>query len=368
MNYFYDPNGSVTFDSTSSQTLTYLYDKANRIKQAKLGAVVIGEYNYDGENKRVRNTASSIFLYNQSGNLLSEFTADGEWLADYIWANGELIARSAFPEVITEGPMGPGLVQVHDWYHLDHLGTPLAMTHAGADLSYTVDLDPFGNVLGESSTLNEVRFPGQFHDRETGNYYNWHRYYRNKIARYYQKDLTGITAEAFDENFVINNLYAYAASNAVKFTDPFGLWTNPTGGKIRGCDCPPCGCGHWHASRTRRGVQGIHEGVDYVGKVGGPAFATISGYLRPDNILKTITIKGTVDGKTYLVVLRHITPTAKEGRVKEGQQVGIVEDITSTCQGITPHIHLELYRMIGGEIQYPPMNPTKIIPLPGGTK
>ena len=65
------------------------------------------------------------------------------------------------------------------------------------------------------SASNEIRFPGQYHDRETGLYYNWHRYYKPTLGRYYQADPIG------QEGGI--NLFTYVANNPVNRIDPSGF-------------------------------------------------------------------------------------------------------------------------------------------------
>jgi len=76
------------------------------------------------------------------------------------------------------------------YYHLDHLGTPLALSGTNRGIMWTADYLPFGKLYSELTVTptNEIRFPGQYHDRNTGLYYNWHRYYEPSLGRYYQAD------------------------------------------------------------------------------------------------------------------------------------------------------------------------------------
>jgi RHS repeat-associated protein len=72
------------------------------------------------------------------------------------------------------------------------------------------------------TVTNNLRFPGQYADAETGLLYNFHRYYDPKIGRYVRTDPIG-----FDAGHV--NLYEYVSSNPLNKRDPQGLRVDEPG-------------------------------------------------------------------------------------------------------------------------------------------
>jgi len=108
-------------------------------------------------------------------------------------------------------------VTVH-YYHCNHLGTPLALTDQQGQIVWAARLDPWGNIEEEFNPQGieqDIRLPGQHHDRETGLYYNRHRYYDPKIGTYINQDPIGVAGGM--------NVYAYAANNSINLADPLGL-------------------------------------------------------------------------------------------------------------------------------------------------
>jgi RHS repeat-associated protein len=105
------------------------------------------------------------------------------------------------------------------WYHNDHLGTPQAMTDKNRNLRWSAEYYAFGALASESVWVaeNNIRFPGQYHDRATGLYYNMYRYYRPDLGRYLTPDPIGPAGGT--------NLYSYAGQNPINYTDPYGLYS-----------------------------------------------------------------------------------------------------------------------------------------------
>ena len=102
-------------------------------------------------------------------------------------------------------------------YHCDHLGTPLALTDQNQQIVWAARLDPWGNVEQEFNPHDidqAIRLPGQHHDKETGLYYNRHRYYDPSIGAYVNQDPIGLEGGI--------NKYVYPI-NPESTSDPLGL-------------------------------------------------------------------------------------------------------------------------------------------------
>jgi RHS repeat-associated protein len=122
------------------------------------------------------------------------------------------------------------------YYHNDHLGTPQAMSDEAGRKVWQADYEPYGKTSvnpdpdGDGKlVVNNLRFPGQYFDVETGLHYNYHRDYDPGTGRYLQPDPIGLGGGM--------NLYGYAENNPVLDADPSGLmaipwpWLIPAGEK-----------------------------------------------------------------------------------------------------------------------------------------
>jgi RHS repeat-associated protein len=91
------------------------------------------------------------------------------------------------------------------------------MTDANGTVVWKALYSPFGNATVTTSTIeNNLRFPGQYYDAETGLHYNYHRYYNPKTGRYITADPIGLMGGV--------NLYGYVGGNPVRWVDPLGLF------------------------------------------------------------------------------------------------------------------------------------------------
>ena len=69
-----------------------------------------------------------------------------------------------------------------------------------------------------------LRMPGQYYDAESGNFYNWNRYYKPSIGRYLSPDPIGQDGGI--------NLFDYVDQNPVMASDPSGEFAQVLGGAV----------------------------------------------------------------------------------------------------------------------------------------
>ena len=165
--------------------------------------------------KKTKTTGESVFFISpQTRSTLRENAFDydelvsGSIIKAYVWLDGRPLARIDNDSTIY-------------YYHVDHLGTPQAMTNAAGATVWKADYEPFGKVVVKVGTVqNNLRFPGQYFDRETGLHYNYFRSsYDPGTGRYGEADPIGLAGGL--------NLYGYANQNPIMFTDPLGLAAMP---------------------------------------------------------------------------------------------------------------------------------------------
>lgn len=200
--FAYDARKNMAFNGRASLT----YDLRGNLATASAGGVA-SSYAYNAFNQRVRKTvggATTLFAYDEAGNLAGEYSAGGDKIAEHIYL-GALPIGVAFA----------GSPAVHA-VHTDYLGTPRVVT-SGAAVAWRWDSsDPFGaNLPSVQAVVYNPRFPGQYYDAETGLHYNHHRTYDPTLGRYIQPDPLGLAAG--------KNPFNYANQNPLNGIDPDGL-------------------------------------------------------------------------------------------------------------------------------------------------
>lgn len=85
-----------------------------------------------------------------------------------------------------------GAVRYH-YLHTDAVERPRLAIESGGDVSRQAVSTRFGQtqVLPGARIDMPLRFPGQYHDAETGHHYNKHHDYAPQLGRYLQSDPLG---------------------------------------------------------------------------------------------------------------------------------------------------------------------------------
>jgi RHS repeat-associated protein len=206
--YLYDDAGNTTDDGMR----TFIYDQGQRLVQVKQGTTILVENEYDGKGRRVIKRANdgatvTVFHYDLFDRLIAETDGQGNLKVEYIYMEGRPLAQIRHT----------GSSEAVYYYHADHLGTPRMMTNNAGAVVWRVETDPFGNEIGTpiKTVENNLRFPGQYFDAETGLHQNYFRTYDPTLGRYREADPIGLEGG--------ENPYIYVFNNPLNLIDPSGL-------------------------------------------------------------------------------------------------------------------------------------------------
>ena len=208
----YDATGNTLSDTGLAYTTTYRLD-------GRMGAItksgVTTTYSYDAGGQRVRKMSGSTvthFNYDQGGQLLGQYSGTTP-SQEFVWMGGIPVA------VLNGASQDPEVLYVFS----DHLGAPRVMIDKNNGGRWRWISEPFGTTTAEEApdglapvALN-LRFPGQYFDKESGLSYNYFRDYDGTTGRYVQSDPIGLEGGV--------NTFTYANGNAAAGIDPMGLAT-----------------------------------------------------------------------------------------------------------------------------------------------
>ncbi|MDP2325457.1 MAG: RHS repeat-associated core domain-containing protein [Gammaproteobacteria bacterium] len=170
-------------------------------------------YSLNGLGQRYSKTLSgttTIFLYDQAGHLIAETSDGGTSYTEYLWLGDTPVAL-----------IKPGSAALY-YIHTDHLDTPRLIANQTPATVWRWDNDdPFGgnmaneNPSGLGAFEFNLRFPGQYFDKETNQHYNYFRDYSPEIGRSIESDPIGMVGGL--------NTYGYVKSDPLSRKDPKGL-------------------------------------------------------------------------------------------------------------------------------------------------
>jgi RHS repeat-associated protein len=209
--YEYDANGNTVKKTVGTQVTRYEYNARNRLARVILPNGQVASYSYDPYGRRVRKQVDSLvtwYVYAEEG-LVGEYSDSGSMQKIYGWMPGGLWGTD--PLYMVEGGS-------YYFYHNDHLGTPQRLTSAASGaVVWGAGYAAFGlaQIDPLSTVENNLRFPGQYFDAETGLHYNFQRTYDPEAGRYTQVDPIGFAGGG--------NHFGYVQNNPSSLLDPFGL-------------------------------------------------------------------------------------------------------------------------------------------------
>lgn len=251
--YQYDALGNRISETAGSRVSTYEYNAFNRMSRANIAGQVT-DYLINAQGQRVAKAtaaATSRYFYIGQNQMLAELT-NSTW-TNYLWFNGELVGLSRNGQL--------------NFVHTDHLGRPDFVSSPQQATVWKAYNYAYGRSVQQDDIggLN-IGFPGQYHDAESGLWYNGFRDYDATIGRYVQSDPLGQAAGG--------NTYAYAGGNPIMRVDQLGL---------KDCECLSASFSEIRsqlpsksvASQVSDGVASYIDGVAW----GGTALAAQAGLL-----------------------------------------------------------------------------------------
>ncbi|MFI5593099.1 RHS repeat-associated core domain-containing protein [Amycolatopsis sp. NPDC051758] len=219
--YTHDGEGRVVTRERGGQRWTYEWSVENRLLGVRTPDGTVWRYRYDPFGRRIAKQRLDA-----TGAVAEqvEFAWDGQLPAEQVHSGPgrppvatvwEYAPGARLPLTQTERVLGAG---GGDRFHAivsDLVGAPAELvddTGALAGHLHTALWGPVVSAGGAAGT--PLRFPGQYHDPETGLHYNRYRYYDPETGRYLSHDPLGLTPAPDSLAYV---------GNPTAMVDPLGL-------------------------------------------------------------------------------------------------------------------------------------------------
>lgn len=199
----YGADGSVSEIRTGRSARSFKHDVNGRLVEVAQPDGTVIRYEYDPFGRR---TAKVI----------------GEDRTEYLWEVWELAAEVRDGKLQGIYAAAADLRPLAQWQGerlltpiLDLRGAVREVFDESGQMRWSCELDAYGNLLSETGdAASPFRLRGQYHDAETGLYYNYSRHYDPGLGDYTAPDPIGIEGGY--------NLYAYPR-NPLRWHDPYGL-------------------------------------------------------------------------------------------------------------------------------------------------
>ncbi|MCR4304499.1 MAG: RHS domain-containing protein, partial [Gallionella sp.] len=306
-------NQDITLDAagntTASGKWTFEYGPSGRLFKVYRNGKWVATYAYNAQGQRTQKQTrhgTTVYHYDLDGHLIAETGQGGELQRAYVWLDDLPLAQidsnaKGHDKEHDKGKKTKPAKETIAWLHTDHLGTPRIATDASRQVVWRWDSDAFGAKRpdaredahedddghdDEYKLTVDLRFPGQYFDRETKLHYNYFRDYDPSIGRYIESDPIGLAGGLNGYGYG----YGYANQNPLKYTDPMGLmgglappYRNPNGpfGPVCGSgssaswipDGPWKGACQKHDDcYSKCGASRLQCDIDFLSDSGNPAY------------------------------------------------------------------------------------------------
>ena len=221
LKYSYDEHGRTHSKQTASGTQYYHYDAEHRLTEVRI--------------EQLNHTERYGYVYDALGRRIEKHRLDRDGKpcnrTTFLWDGLQMIQESSADKrqslylYTDEGSYEPlaridrnGNQEQHIYYfHTDLNGMPEELTDEAGEIVWECSYQLWGKPIQEIAhreIQQNLRYQGQYLDRETGLHYNTFRYYDPDTGRFTQPDPIGLLGGF--------NLYQYAP-NPLMWVDPFGL-------------------------------------------------------------------------------------------------------------------------------------------------
>ena len=225
----------MTWRKASSEAVEqhFSYDDEHRVSEVRFDGYKEFsrvEYHYDAVGRRTRKilhrhgreTETITFIWSGLRMVGESSSLTPERNTQYIYSEN---SREPLARVDSIGEQSETF-----WYHTELNGLPERMTDAHGEVVWRDRFSTWGetereSVTGFQTVPQNLRFQGQYLNRETDLHYNLFRYYDPDAGRFTQVDPGGLAGGL--------NTYAYAP-NALNWIDPLGLSKCEAGFLYRG--------------------------------------------------------------------------------------------------------------------------------------
>ena len=241
--FSYDANGNRTqlIEDGTTSTSYQILENSNRLiaidnntREYDSNGNLINDgehtYQYDARNRLTSVDGITSNLYNADNQRVKKTNSDTNETTLYAWTSERIFGEydeqgESIQETVYLGNTPVGIIKQENIYRVyaDQIDTPRVITDGNNVIIWQWDSKPFGeSQIGEdpdgdnTAFKYNLRFLGQYYDKETQQHYNYHRYYSPISGRYITSDPVGLRGGL--------NTYSYVTQNPVRLTDSSGLF------------------------------------------------------------------------------------------------------------------------------------------------